>query len=73
MKIFIWNRVNELTDNFHPEGGLVIVADDIERARTLVRTQALGSLEEGLKDPDYIMPVKHNEELYLVFPDAGCC
>jgi hypothetical protein len=32
MKTFIWARLENLTLEYHPEGGLVIVADDYQKA-----------------------------------------
>lgn len=37
MRLFIWQRVDNLTYHYHPEGGLVVVAKDLERARELIK------------------------------------
>lgn len=76
MKVFIWNSINELTDNYHSDGGLVVVAKDLERAHELARNEGV-TFSEG--DYDELTPtIEYNtddsaEERVFIFPDAGCC
>jgi hypothetical protein len=74
MKLFIWKRVNELTDRYHDNGGCAIVAESLESARELFR-KAEPELNCGLlhKEPDFESEVSAAEPRLFIFPDAGCC
>ena len=74
MKAFIFEDVNQVSNRYHPEGGLVIIAKDTYH------------VEELIKDYDYIEIEKedwekvvvyelagHVEPKVFLFPDAGCC
>ncbi len=69
MKIFIWDYVGELTDNYHSDGGLVVIADNDVRARALAE-------EQGVKfdnEPYVSHGTDATEEKVYIFRDAGCC
>jgi hypothetical protein len=75
MKIFIWEYVSELTDNWHSEGGCTIVAPTLEAARALFKEQCpnQGSCSLLVKEPDFEAEVSAPEPRLFIFPDAGCC
>lgn len=68
MTIFVWKRLEGVTDSYHHEGGVLVVARDYARAKELVGTTV---------EPDFSWPVADYdagaEEQKIVFPDAGCC
>lgn len=67
MKLFIWDYLCELTDSYHNGGGLVVVAEDLDKAKAL--NGAIGD-----NPPDRVYDLKgKNEEAVYVFPDSGCC
>lgn len=73
MKVFVWQYINQLTDNYHSDGGLVVVAKDLERAHELARNEGV-EFSEGELTPT----IEYNtddsaEEKVFIFPDAGCC
>ncbi len=84
MKIFIFQEVKLLTDNFHSNGGLVIVAKDLESALNLAKNYDGGYTWQDDKNPiklneeeiknviSYDLVGEHEEKLFI-FPDAGCC
>ena len=83
MKLFIWKLVQNLTDREHSTGGLVVVADNEDRARALVRahkTEGYNSksmhtpqLSDSYK-PDIVLQLADGAaEMVLDFPNAGCC
>jgi hypothetical protein len=37
MKVFIWTNINKVSYNYHDDGGIVIVAESLERAREMMR------------------------------------
>ena len=67
MKLFIWESLDGLTDSYHDGGGLVVVAEDLDKAKTM--NEAIG---DNLPDKVYDLKGK-NEEAVYVFPDSGCC
>ena len=49
MKVFVWERADHVTDNWHTEGGLVVFAETEERARELANAERRAS---GERSPD---------------------
>ena len=72
MKCFIWNYVQECSDRWHSEGGIVVFAENEKRARELANTREGCNIREEEK-PDEIREVIGGEEKAFWFPDAGCC
>ena len=72
MNVYVWKRVKQCTENWHPEGGVMAVADTEARAREL-------ALAEGCKisvdeTPTRVIGCDFSEVEYVcLFPDAGCC
>jgi len=71
MKVFVWTRVEKCSDNYHSEGGVVVFANDEERAR------AIANAVDGCKitpdeKPDDVRETDGDEAIYIM-PDAGCC
>lgn len=83
MNIYIWDRLEKLTDNWHPEGGAVAVAENLEAAKQLVAATAYKQSysdnpqtvrPEEIGEPDAIYELKYAAEpRAFIFPDAGCC
>lgn len=75
MKMFIWKRVDNLTRNYHREGGLAIVAESLEAARLLVPSGLWDEPCEAMTaEPDAVYDlVGTHEPHFFVFQDAGCC
>lgn len=73
MKIFIWKDLPQVSGNYHPEGGLLVVAESLVAARALAAQNPGIVIPDGA-DPDYFMElVGPADPLVIVFPDAGCC
>lgn len=72
MKIFIWQRVNQCSYNFHSEGGVVVFSENEEKAREIANNTKGCKIEKD-ELPDKICDVTSNEECIFIFPDAGCC
>jgi hypothetical protein len=71
MKVFVWDYISELTDNYHSGGGLIVFAENEERAKEL-------AVAEGVKFADTDVPgdvriVDGGLEKVYIMPDAGCC
>lgn len=72
MKVFIWQRVSQCTDNYHSEGGVVVFANTEEDARRMANTKEGCCIEEAEK-PDHVRDVADGEEMVFIFEDSGCC
>ena len=82
MKLFLWRRIDQCTRNEHSEGGVVVVAETVERARELA-AQYCDDYELGHAPghcqirpdelPDAVYDVPGREEAVYLFPDKGCC
>ncbi len=82
MKIFIWNKLENLTGNYHPEGGLVVVADNLVEARAYIAAKAIEhdsaywldkDCDALTKDPDFVFDVSCKIPMLFSFPNSGCC
>lgn len=74
MKIIIFEYVEQLTGRYHCDGGLVIIARDVERAKELISKDKYINPTQEEWEKAFIYELKEKqEERYFVFPDAGCC
>lgn len=79
MNVYIWGWTKPVSINYHPEGGLLIIAADIEAARELWAAHCVRvTLEPGAADADpdltyHLDPAATVEPGVMTFPDAGCC
>lgn len=71
MKVFVWRRVDKCSDNYHSEGGVVVFAQDEERARTIANAVS-GCAIKPEEQPDDVRDTAGEEAVYIM-PDAGCC
>lgn len=73
MKVFVWNRIANVSQNYHSEGGLVVFAESEERARSIANETGEITIDES-EMPDKVADVADTtEESIHSFPDAGCC
>ena len=82
MKMYIWRYIEQVTDNYHDGGGVMIYTS---RNPNDVWTEYLKTLEEvphydvedvrkSLPEADVIIEGgADTEEQVFVFQDAGCC
>ena len=85
--MYIWKQIEDITTEFHPDGGLMIYTerDPLEvwkeyRQKKLkeeaerYRYRYTGGLREDLPAADVILEGGiDNEDLVFVFPNTGCC
>ena len=71
MKLFIWNRVQHCSFNYHKEGGVIVCASSEVRARELA-SAVKGCHITHDELPDKVIECE-SEEFVTIFPDAGCC
>jgi hypothetical protein len=74
MKLFIWNDADNASDNYHSGGGVVVIADDLARAREILKpaTAENGRCEALSAPPDLVRECE-GPECVFVHPNAGCC
>lgn len=74
MKIFIFESIGQVSDNWHKNGGLVIIAENIEAAKLLIKIDSSiePTDEEWLSVENFDL-IGNPEPKYWVMPDAGCC
>jgi hypothetical protein len=86
MKIWIFNYIDELTENYHGSGGLVVIAKN-ESARDKLINANKDEFNHCWRDEEAPYPIISKEEMekvicfecdateeaIFVFPDAGCC
>jgi hypothetical protein len=72
MNVYVWNRVEKCTDNWHTEGGIVVFAESMERARELANAHK-GCVIADDEAPDDVRRVDGGNEAVYIMPDAGCC
>ncbi len=70
MKVFVWSYVAHATDSYHSEGGVVVFAETIERARELAA--AAGAKIGAHEAADEVRDTTEEEACYIM-PNAGCC
>lgn len=76
MKIFIFEEVEELTDRYHPGGGLVVIAENETEARELIATIESIKLTEEEWEEVLVYELSAFQDVepkMFIFPDAGCC
>lgn len=74
MKLFLFEYIKQVSDYYHSEGGLVVVAKDEDQAREMIanREYIEPTLEEWFEVKVYELAGDYPPKIY-VFPDAGCC
>lgn len=73
MKAFVWVDIDKVTDNYHPGGGLLVVAESLEAARALVAEQVRSDCAALTDEPDRQFDAVAEAPFHVVFRDAGCC
>jgi hypothetical protein len=71
MKVFIWETLDKVSNSWHTDGGLLVVAEDAKEA------YALASKDPSIvidKEPDIILELAGEATpQVMVFPNTGCC
>ena len=73
MMLYLFERIDGLTDSYHSEGGLVVIAEDRVSAQALVLERQNCELDEydWSKAKEFELVGVADAQLF-VFPDAGC-
>jgi hypothetical protein len=72
MKVFVWHRVDQCSDNYHTSGGVVVFAETEARAREIANATS-GCAIKPEEAPDETRDCADSGERVFVMPGAGCC
>ena len=67
MKVFVWERIDKCSDNYHEEGGVVVFAENEARARQIANEIPDCNIRDD-EGPDYIRNVTGKQERVFIFP-----
>lgn len=74
MKLFIFEHLKQVSDNYHSEGGLAVIARDREHLEELILTDENIVIDEEEWDRVIIYDIDMEVgPRIFVFPNAGCC
>ena len=71
-KIWIFEYLEKVSNNYHEGGGLVVVSSNLEQAKFDVKAQK----DIEVSDEDWSNALAGKTDLpkrIIVFPDSGCC
>lgn len=71
MKIFIFENLEKITGNWHPEGGCAVIAENIERAMELMTEK--GWEKDDKDSTPEVYGIESEDERVIIFPNSGCC
>lgn len=72
MKVFVWKDVENCSERYHPNGGVVVFAESENRARFLANSQSECNIKID-EMPNDVRDVVGGEERVYIMPNAGCC
>ena len=74
MKMFVWARVAYASNNYHHEGGILVVADNLSKAREVILKECSEKCGALTEEPNFSLEVlEPASQTIFIFPDAGCC
>ena len=78
MNLYVWKRLEYVTENWHPEGGVAIIAESLDAARALFTASEGAVIKSEPADilttpPDFSCPCDAPDAQLFIFPDTGCC
>lgn len=78
MKAFVWKRLEKVTDNWHPEGGVLVIAQTLDKAQEMLAAANIRDVSESALPAPYLemdidTRAQNVDPQIVVFPDAGCC
>ncbi len=74
MKMFIFKRLEQVSDRYHPGGGLAIIANDRKHAMEVIENfWEIDITDEEWESVEVYELAEKVEPKFIVFEDAGCC
>ncbi|HDY86248.1 hypothetical protein LCGC14_1126010 [marine sediment metagenome] len=82
MTLYLFERIDKVTDSWHSAGGIVIIAKDRRQAKEIAtkyfdskfdkRDKVGITIDEWKSVKVFVLAGKHKPEVFI-FPDEGCC
>lgn len=72
MKLYIFEDVWNLTDNYHSSGAYVVITDG-DPFEIIYKSRNDDEALEFAEDLVWVIDTDQTEENLFAFPDAGCC
>lgn len=74
MQVFIFPHLEQVSGNYHTNGGAVIIAENDEKARQLAeQTDGLQISESEWQTAEVFTISGDAPPKVYIYPDAGCC
>lgn len=74
MRIYVFERIEQVSWNYHAGGGLVVIAKDENHVKQLIlKEEHIEITDEEWKDVESFALSENVEPKIYVMPDAGCC
>ena len=76
MKIFIFEDIAKLTNNWHSGGGLIVIAKNVKHVKELLKeNNSVVNItsEEWKTVKSFILKNENTKPDYWKMPNAGCC
>jgi|SRR5579875_864282 len=74
MKMFVFQYLEQVSENFHAGGGLIVIAKDEEHVKELILNEEFIEIKDAEWKDVVVYELKNEEKPRIfVFPDAGCC
>lgn len=74
MKLFLFESIEKVSDRYHEDGGLVVVAKDKDSAIDMINER--NDVEVTEKEWENVVTYElsgYCDPIIYTFPDAGCC
>ena len=73
--MYLWERLDDVTDYYHREAGIVVLADSFDEAKKKILEE---TERKTVPQPHFVFCLDESKETnpaqdLFVFPDAGCC
>lgn len=77
MKAFLWQGIDQVCEEYHQNGSVLIEAESLERARSIAVFEETGwGLNPMIgveREPDAIFESSSSTEKVWIFQHTGCC
>lgn len=73
MNVYIWNEVEQCSDNYHSKGGVVVISESESEARSLANSKDGCNIAQNELPDEVIACDSATSKKVFIFPNAGCC
>lgn len=74
MKMYVFQYNDQVSENYHSGGGLMVIAKNTEHVKELIEKEEYIKITNDEWQEVIVYELKEDEKPRIfVFPDAGCC